>query len=209
MPKKLAALLLIGPTGSGKTPLGKCIEDNGLTGRRCIHFDFGENLRRIKSLDDSTGFLTRDEIQTVLHSLVTGALLTEEEFPIARKILLTFIETHLISSHDVLILNGLPRHKGQSEKMDDLIDIQGVIHLQCTPETVFQRIKSDIGGDRGGRKDDTLIDIKNKLKIFQEKTEPLLHYFRSRQISVLTMPVYPETTAKELFKTLLKIYPDH
>ena len=42
-----AALLLIGPTGSGKTPLGDLLDREGLWHRRCCHFDFGERMRRI------------------------------------------------------------------------------------------------------------------------------------------------------------------
>ncbi|MCX7427258.1 MAG: hypothetical protein NTW96_16720 [Planctomycetia bacterium] len=41
------AMLLLGPTGSGKTPLGDLLERRGLGGRRCVHFDFGAHLRRI------------------------------------------------------------------------------------------------------------------------------------------------------------------
>jgi adenylate kinase family enzyme len=41
------AMLLLGPTGSGKTPLGRQIERRGLGGQMFVHFDFGENLRRI------------------------------------------------------------------------------------------------------------------------------------------------------------------
>ena len=40
------AILLLGPTGSGKSPLGDELEANGLNGRRCLHFDFGRRLRR-------------------------------------------------------------------------------------------------------------------------------------------------------------------
>ncbi len=44
------AILLLGPTGSGKTPLGQALEKKGLAGRRCVHFDFGANLREIAGL---------------------------------------------------------------------------------------------------------------------------------------------------------------
>ncbi|HPP52686.1 MAG TPA: nucleoside monophosphate kinase, partial [Thermoguttaceae bacterium] len=42
-------LLLLGPTGSGKTPLGELLAQQGVWGRRCVHFDFGAQLRRIAS----------------------------------------------------------------------------------------------------------------------------------------------------------------
>jgi hypothetical protein len=40
-------MLLIGPTGVGKTPFGSCLEKNGFRGRRCLHFDFGHELRTV------------------------------------------------------------------------------------------------------------------------------------------------------------------
>jgi len=35
------AILLIGPTGSGKTPLGDWLQAYGFCGHRCHRFDFG------------------------------------------------------------------------------------------------------------------------------------------------------------------------
>lgn len=43
--KRYAAMVLLGPTGSGKTPLGHVFAARGFLNRRCAHFDFGENLR--------------------------------------------------------------------------------------------------------------------------------------------------------------------
>jgi hypothetical protein len=42
---KNKAILPLGPTGSGKTPLGDYLEERGLFGRRCVHFDFGEKFK--------------------------------------------------------------------------------------------------------------------------------------------------------------------
>jgi len=54
------AILLVGPTGAGKTPLGEWLQLHGLWGRRCHHFDFGTNLREVAS-GNSAGF-TAEEI---------------------------------------------------------------------------------------------------------------------------------------------------
>jgi hypothetical protein len=45
--KPYPAILLVGPTGSGKTPLGALCEKKGLWQSRVFHFDFGAILRRI------------------------------------------------------------------------------------------------------------------------------------------------------------------
>jgi adenylate kinase len=46
-------IVLLGPTGSGKTPLGQLMAERGIWGRRCVHFDFGALLRRIAFLEAS------------------------------------------------------------------------------------------------------------------------------------------------------------
>ena len=43
------AVLLVGPTGCGKSPLGQLLERLGLKGMRCLHFDFGKRLRKINA----------------------------------------------------------------------------------------------------------------------------------------------------------------
>ena len=53
------AILLLGPTGSGKTPLGAALEEHGVCGRQCLHFDFGENLR---ACAEGRGTLTDEEM---------------------------------------------------------------------------------------------------------------------------------------------------
>ena len=49
------AVLILGSTGSGKTPLGEYIEQNGLNGIKCHHFDFGACLRRISGFGKGFG----------------------------------------------------------------------------------------------------------------------------------------------------------
>ena len=60
---KPQAVVLLGPTGSGKTPLGEWLEAKGLGGRRCHHFDFGTRLRRVATgaLERSTACWTETE----------------------------------------------------------------------------------------------------------------------------------------------------
>ncbi len=81
------AILLIGPTGSGKTPLGELLEGKGLFGSRCFHFDFGKNLREIALKDKPIGSLTRADIDLIRYLVESRALLEDEQFHIAEKIL--------------------------------------------------------------------------------------------------------------------------
>ncbi len=181
------ALLLLGPTGSGKTPLGDLLENAGLCGRRCFHFDFGGRLRCYVATP--TGLLTMAEIEVVNDSLRTGSLLADEHFPIAEKLLRAFIEDNHIGLDDLIILNGLPRHAGQAAALEPIVNVTAVIVLDCAAPTVLDRISADTGGDRGGRIDDTLEQVKRKLEIFNEKTLPLVQFYRTRDTTIIHIEV--------------------
>ena len=82
------AALLLGPTGAGKTPLGQMIESRGLWGDECLHFDFGANLRRVVDENRPDEVISRADIEFLRGVLASGALLEDEHFPIARRILM-------------------------------------------------------------------------------------------------------------------------
>ncbi len=54
------SILLLGPTGVGKSPLGDVIAQHGLFGRLCHQFDFGSELRSAVSSMDRVGFAEQD-----------------------------------------------------------------------------------------------------------------------------------------------------
>jgi adenylate kinase family enzyme len=64
--KKHNAVLIVGPTGSGKTPLGEFLQQTGLWEKRCFHFDFGKALRGIGKEKTDRSFLTEKEQVVVL-----------------------------------------------------------------------------------------------------------------------------------------------
>ncbi len=199
-------ILLIGPTGSGKTPFGNLCEEKGLWERKCVHFDFGENLRAIAVNNSPHSFLSANDMQIIHHSLQTGALLENEHFHIALKILASFTKYYGVSLNDLLILNGLPRHIGQATDIDAIVDIAMVIHLECPAETVQQRIILNSGGDRNGRVDDSLEEIKTKLAHFHDRTVPLLSHYHSKAVQIERVPITIEIQPKEIHRKLEENY---
>jgi adenylate kinase family enzyme len=200
--KKCDAILLIGPTGSGKTPLGAYLESRGLWGKRCVHFDFGAQLRQIGREPEAFSGITTSEIDVIRHSLKTGALLEDKHFPIAAKILRRFIETESLRTGDFVILNGLPRHTGQARDVKSIVQIKMVIYLDCAPIVVMERIRKNAGGDRLGRKDDSLPAIENKLRIFHQRILPLLDYYRSQNVRVERIEMGVDTTPQDVIQRL-------
>lgn len=104
------AILLLGPTGTGKSPLGNQIEKNGLHGNRCVHFDFGHELRSIANSDQTPEGFHAADVSFIRDVLDKGLLLENEHFHIAEKIVLQFFRRNDFREDDILILNGLPRH---------------------------------------------------------------------------------------------------
>lgn len=197
------SILIIGPTGTGKTPLGEYLESQSSPEQAWHHFDFGENLRIAhKSGKEAFPALTDAELIYIHKVLNEGALLDDEHFSIAEKILSGFISKVPESAKRVLVLNGLPRHTGQAERIMPFADIRLVIHLCCTPETVVSRIQQNSGGDRTKRADDSLELIKKKLKVFREQTAPLINYYAEKGIKIADIDVNSETQPEIIFSRI-------
>jgi adenylate kinase family enzyme len=202
LPDRKTALLLLGPTGSGKTPLGDWIARGGLWGLRFVHFDFGESLRRAVEADRAGGLLRAEEIEFLREVLQSGALLENEHFSIAEKILRGFLAEQGTDRRASLVLNGLPRHAGQAESLGSIVDVQTVVCLSCAGETVLARLRSDTGGDRGQRVDDDLDSVLRKLAIYARRTTPLVDHYRACGARIETIEVTATMTAEEAWRIL-------
>ncbi len=149
------AILLLGPTGVGKSPLGDAIAARGLFGLKCHHLDFGSELRRAVSTEESSGDYSPAELDFIHGVLERGLLLENENFPLAEKIISLFLTRASFRQQDLLVLNGIPRHAGQAQDMTALATVHALIVLDCSADEVLCRIRENVGGDRTERIDDT------------------------------------------------------
>ncbi len=195
-------LLLLGPTGSGKSPLGDLLEERGVSGRRCLHFDFGANLRSAAAGRGVAADLDAHDLETVSDALEHGLLLENERFAVAEKILRSFAARRGVTAADYLVLNGMPRHVGQAEDVSRLVAVEAVVYLECSARTVFERIRLNTGGDRTRRTDDSPDAIGRKLVLFERRTLPLVQHYRSGGTAVITIPVSIHTTDEQILQQL-------
>jgi adenylate kinase family enzyme len=186
------ALLLLGPTGSGKTPLGDELACSGLGGVSCSHFDFGDNLRHAAT--GQSAALSSEVVRQIQEILVSGALLEAHNFFIAEALLDAFVASH---EADLLVLNGLPRHVEQAEFLRDRVLVEAVVSLRCSAQVVLDRLRLDTGGDRGGRTDDDPELVARKLAQFENRTKPLVEYYALQGARTIELAVHADTCAKE------------
>ena len=198
------AILLLGPTGSGKTPLGSYIEKKGIRDKRCFHFDFGSELRNISDANVIPLQFTKYDVDYIAKVLKEVALLENETFYIAEKILNSFITKNSITSNDIILLNGLPRHVGQAKDVDSIVTIKLVIYLDCSFEVIKERVQLNIGGDRSDRTDDSIEEIKKKLEIFHDRISPMLQYYKKKKIPIKKVSISVNTNPDEILRCLNK-----
>lgn len=196
------SILLIGPTGSGKSPLGEHLERTGVGGGRIAHFDFGEQLRQAAASPLAFPLLSDADILTIRGSLETGLLLENHQFHIAENILRSFVQQRELGEGDFILLNGLPRHEGQAERVESIASVVLVVSLECSEPVVLERIRSNSGGDRTEREDDGRAAVAAKLEIFKERTAPILDWYDRRGVPVLRVPVDVHTQPVELMGRL-------
>jgi adenylate kinase family enzyme len=196
------AILLLGPTGSGKTPLGEELERRGLGGRPCVHFDFGANLRRLAAGPDQNGLLNAADLARIRASLATGNLFEDRDMPMIVRIFRAFAGARGIRPGTVLVLNGLPRHAGQARGLAGTVSVERVVLLEAEAPVILERLRIDPGGDRAGRRDDSLEAVRKRLADYQERTRPLLDFYGALGVPVSKIGVTPAMAAAEMYGIL-------
>ncbi len=202
MPQRLKGILLLGPTGVGKSPLGDLLEERGLYGLRLLHFDFGHELRAIARGEQRDGILSSERlfIQKVLED---GLLLEDEHFYLAVKILKAFLSFKKAQGNEILVMNGLPRHHGQARDLAPIIHIPLVVVLEASFEEILERIHKDVGGDRKGRTDDKIELIYKKWLTYRDRTRPLMEFYQKQGAKVLKLLVGRHTKPGETYRSLV------
>jgi len=190
------AVLLLGPTGVGKSPLGDRLSVSGFLGRKAHHLDFGHALRSAASEAPLSPY-SSDELLFIRGVLEQGLLLENEHFPLAQKIIANELDRLGFQSRDLLLLNGIPRHVGQARDMASIATIHACVVLDCSAEAVYCRLRENIGGDRLAREDDGVGLVQKKLALFHERTRPLIEHYERWRSKVYRLSVGEGTTAAE------------
>jgi adenylate kinase len=158
-------IVLLGAPGSGKGTLAKQLSEKyGYT-----LITTGDILREEKRSGSEIGKKIND-------ILGKGNLVPDD---IVNEIIKNKLEKYLPNSR--IIFDGFPRTVVQGEFLDTIADIELVIYLEVSDDTIRERIIER--GKTSGREDDQSIDIINR-RILQYKTEtkPLIDFYDSKKI---------------------------
>lgn len=158
-------LLFIGPPGAGKgTQAGRVADRLGIP-----HISTGDMFRHHVAAGTELGKQVKAimEAGDYVPDSITVAMLKER-----------------IAEDDAaggFILDGFPRTIAQVEALDELIGEDGL------DKVVLFRVDNDVLVERmlaRGRADDNEETIRNRLKVYEEQTAPLIDFYRERGVLV-------------------------
>ncbi|MDA3802997.1 MAG: adenylate kinase [Patescibacteria group bacterium] len=185
-------IIIFGSPGAGKGTQAKIIAES-------------ENLSHLSSGELSRQMVNNKEFgETIKTSLAKGNL-------VPNNIIIDIVEDYIIKNRklDGFIFDGYPRNIGQAKTLDKLTQkentkIDLVINLELDEKEALNRILKR--GETSGRSDDNLKTIKNRLKVYKERTEPLLDYYKE-QDKLYTID--GRKTIKQIGKDIKKIIKEY
>ncbi len=162
-------VILLGPPGAGKGTQGAIISQQ-------------HGIPRI-----ATGDLLRDAVKAGSPLGVRTKGYMDQGKLVPDDIIFGLIEEKLESreaQHGV-IMDGFPRTIAQAEAVDRLLSSRGarvdyVLAFDVSEEELVRRMAGRAETD--GRSDDTPETIRRRLDVYRETTEPLIAYYRKRDI---------------------------
>lgn len=184
-------IILLGPPGVGKgTQAAQLKEELGIP-----QISTGEMLRAHLKEGTSLGQEAKrfiEDGELVPDAVVVAMVRERLNRPDARK---------------GFILDGFPRTVAQAEALESFTDINVVLNLTAREEIILQRLSGrrvckdcnstfhisrlsnhelcpDCGGKLIQRKDDEPETIKHRLEVYHEQTQPLVEYYRHKELLV-------------------------
>ncbi len=158
-------LIILGPQGSGKGTQAKLLAQKF----NLFHLESGQLLRDEAQLDTPKGQLVADLLKS-------GKLLPFET-------VLEVLEPQLLKATNGFILDGTPRDVKQAEYLDWYLNIRHliidkVILLNIPRPVSLERLSKRAIIEQ--RSDDTPAAIEERLKLYEERTLPVIAYYRKQ-----------------------------
>ena len=193
-PSNRPAVLLIGAPGAGKGTQGEAL---GLL-PGFFHCASGDIFRAL----DKTSELGK----VVAEYSNSGNLVPDE---ITMQIVQNQIEAWIEDStykpaSEVLILDGIPRTLAQAQLIQEVVNIQRVIHLSCPDrESLVARMKKR-ALDKGRSDDAEEAIIRNRFAVYEEETKPILEHFGAERVTTINAQQHPIQVLHDITSVMVK-----
>ena len=158
-------LLFIGPPGAGK-------------GTQANLFCSKYGLDHL-----STGDLLRDEVSSGSDLGLQASEIMNKGELVSDELVLSIVEGRLNNIKKGWLLDGFPRNVNQANALKNLLEkinhpLEAVISIQIADDVLIKRLLSR------GREDDNEEVIVNRLKVYREKTSPLIDLYSKQGLLV-------------------------
>jgi len=205
-------ILLLGPPGAGKgTQSKRLAEEFDLE-----HVTTGDALRSNKGMDISE---MDTEYDTPGEYMDAGELVPDE--------VVNAIVEEALSNADGYVLDGYPRNLDQAKFLTDITDLDAVIYLSVDDEELVARLTGrrvcpecgasyhvefappeeagvcdECGAELEQRDDDTEETVRERLRVYEENTAPVVEHYREEGVLV---EVDGEGTPDEVFENIVDV----
>ena len=158
-------LLFIGPPGAGK-------------GTQANLFCSKYGLDHL-----STGDLLRDEVSSGSDLGLQASEIMNKGELVSDELVLSIVEGRLENIKNGWLLDGFPRNVNQANALKNLLEkinhpLEAVISIQIADDVLIKRLLER------GREDDNEEVIVNRLKVYREKTSPLIDLYSKQGLLV-------------------------
>ena len=194
-PTKYRTILLFGMPGSGKGTQGAVLGQLP----DLVHVSCGDIFRRLPK----SGELGRE----VVHYTAQGLMVPDDTTVRIwqRHIKILELQELFLSEQHILVLDGLPRSYAQAERLDEVLDVIQIFHLQIADtEKASERLRSR--ALRENRLDDMSEEvIRRRLQLYYEETYQTLRYYDPELIYDINASQPPLDVLRDIINRLSEI----
>lgn len=183
-------LLLMGPPGAGKGTQA-------------------EKLARARSLYKlSTGDMLRAHVKRGSELGQRAKSIMEAGDLVPDELIVAMVKSELEGQEDVrVLLDGFPRTTPQAEALDELLaqlraPMTAAVLIEVDDEEIVSRLVKR--AQEEGRSDDNEETVRQRLKVYEEKTRPLVDYYQGRG---LLREVDGMGSVEEVFARISEVLP--
>lgn len=206
-------LIFLGPPGAGKGTYASRVE------------------KRLGHKQIATGDILREEVKKETELGKKAQKYMEAGDLVPDKIMINILEKKLEEVEGGYILDGFPRTIEQAKALDKIADIDLVVNLNVPEKVIIQRLSSRIickecgevfnkltlppkeegvcdecGGELYQREDDRPEAIRNRLKVYEKQTAPVIDHYKKQgvleNVSCKKADVPPEQIVDKIVKII-------